>query len=326
MSASARATRPVRNPAPGGPHLRIARGESRLAEYAWPIPPGSRSAPVWTGSGFEVDGKPVSVLSYEVGHSGWTDDLTSFHEEAAGSDHFIDRASRRHALEQVERHLRHTGPEAVILEVGCSSGFLLGEMREAFPQALVIGSDYVGGPLQSLARSRPDQPLLQFDMVKCPLPSESVDVIVALNVLEHIEDDTGAMQQMLRVLKPGGVAVLEIPAGPHLFDVHDKVLMHFRRYRLSELKRQLQVVGFEVPFASSLGTLLYPGFWMVKRRNRRYLQESDEVQRQVVDQTIRQTGRNRLMDGVMHVEDWLRRIVPLPFGIRCLATARKPRA
>jgi len=111
------------------------------------------------------------------------------------------------------------------------------------PHAQLIGSDYVRGPLEEVARRLPDVPLLQFDLVKCPLPDASVDVVVLLNVLEHIEDDVGAVRQLARILKPGGAVVIEVPAGPHLYDVYDKVLMHYRRYRLSGLKRLLRAAG-----------------------------------------------------------------------------------
>jgi len=67
----------------------------------------------------------------------------------------------------------------------------------------------------------------------------------------------------------------------------------------------------------------YPGFWYVKRRNRRYLTASEDVQKRVVGKAIRKTGRNRLCEGVMWLEDRLRPWLPLPFGIRCLATGVK---
>jgi hypothetical protein len=102
--------------------------------------------------------------------------------------------------------------------------------------------------------------------------------------------------------------------------------MHFRRYRLSGLCRLLEASGLHVAHASSLGTLLYPGFWYVKRKNKRYLSESEEVQRQVVARAIRKTGRNRLLEGVMWAEGVLRSAVPLPFGIRCLTTGVKTAA
>jgi SAM-dependent methyltransferase len=289
--------------------------------FPWPTLPDRAANPVWTGRGFLVGGEHFSVLSYRVSASGWTDGLTSFHEENAGSDHFIDRASRGHALAEVKRHAR--GPRPVILEVGCSSGFMLEDLRRELPHAFVIGSDYVRGPLVELARRRPYIPLLQFDLVRCPLPDACVDVVVLLNVLEHIEDDAAAVRQLRRVLRPGGAVVIEVPAGPHLFDVYDKVLMHYRRYRLSGLRRLLEASGFRVAHASSLGTFLYPGFWYVKRKNKRYLSEPEAVQRQVVARAIRKTGRNRLLEGVMWAEGVLRRAVPLPFGIRCLTTGVK---
>ena len=56
-----------------------------------------------------------------------------------------------------------------------------------------------------------------------------------------------------------------------VYDVYDRLLMHFRRYRLGDLRRLVERAGLRVVFASHLGTLLYPGFRFVKRRNRRYL-------------------------------------------------------
>ena len=52
-----------------------------IASYPWPIPPGASTPPVWTDRGFVVDGKPTDVVSYDVGSSGWSDDLTSFSGE-----------------------------------------------------------------------------------------------------------------------------------------------------------------------------------------------------------------------------------------------------
>ena len=290
--------------------------------FRWPATPGCFAEPVWTGSGFRVGGEVVPLLSYTVGLSGWTDGLTTFVEENAGSDHFIDRASHHHMLRQVRRHAGGAAP--VILEVGCSSGYGLEALRRELPHAQLIGADYVRGPLEMLARRVPDLPLVQFDLVRCPLPDNSVDIVVLLNVLEHIEDDVGAVQQIQRILKPGGALVMEVPAGPDLFDVYDKVLMHYRRYELSGLCRLLEQAGLSVVHASHLGAFLYPGFWYVKRKNKRYLSAPSDVQWQVVAGTVRKTRRNRFFDGVMWVEACLRRWMSFPFGIRCLATAVKP--
>ena len=289
--------------------------------YSWPSPAGCSQAPVWTGRGFQVGETLMPILSYEGGASGWTNELTWFHEETAGSHHFIDRASRQHALEQLCKHVRGTSP--VILEVGCSSGFMLRLVRERFPHALVMGSDVVGEPLAQLAADLPDMPLLQFDLVKCPLPENSLDAVLLLNVLEHIQDDAAAMQQIYRILKPGGIVLIEVPAGPHLYDVYDKLLLHYRRYSLAALRKLVEEAQLQIAEQSHLGFFLYLGFWLVKQRNKRFLSEKHTVQQQIVAQHIRKTNNSRLMDVIMHLELVLGRKISYPFGIRCLITCTK---
>ncbi len=291
-----------------------------LASFPWPAPPGA-PRPVWTGRGFQLEGQRTSVLSYETGRSGWTDDLTAFHEETAGSDHPIDVASREMAIEGLR--LAHA-PAPVVLEVGCSSGFMLRHIQAQLPNAAVIGSDFVPGPLETLATSLPDVPLLHFDLTRCPLPDGSVDAVVLLNVLEHIEDDTAAIVQVHRVLRPGGVAVIEVPAGPGLYDVYDELLMHHRRYRLRELTAKLRRAGFELPRATHLGVFIYPGFFVVKRRNQRFLTRERAQRRQVVAENIRSTASSRLLGPMFRLERWLGRWVSWPFGIRCVVAARRP--
>lgn len=289
--------------------------------YSWPLLLGCDVQPVWTGHGFQVGATLVSVLPYGVNASGWTDELTKFHEETAGAHHFIDRASRQHALEQLHQHVRVESP--VILEVGCSSGFMLRLMREHFLHAWVMGSDVVRGPLEQLALDMPDMPLLQFDLEKCPLPENSLDAVVLLNVLEHIQDDRIAMQHIHRILKPGGIAVLEVPAGPRLYDIYDKLLLHYRRYTRAALRRLVADAHLQIVRQSHLGFFLYPGFWLVKQRNKRFLAEADAVHRRVVASHIHATKNSRVMDAIMRMELALGQHISYPFGIRCLMTCIK---
>jgi len=291
--------------------------------YPWPPPPDSsdQDRPVWTGHGFYMGDALAPILSYVGGSSGWSDELTRFHEETAGSSHFIDRASRQHALEQLIVHVKGTSP--VILDVGCSSGFMLHLIRSSLPHVSVIGSDVVRGPLEQLAAKMPDIPLLQFDLVHCPLPDNSIDAVVLLNVLEHIQDDAAAARQVHRILKPGGIAVIEVPLGPHLYDVYDKLLLHCRRYSLAALCRLVKSAGFQIVEQSHLGFFAYPGFWLVKQRNKRFLSQKKALQQRIVEQNIRDTGNSRLLNAIMRIELFLDRWISYPFGIRCLVTCIK---
>jgi SAM-dependent methyltransferase len=289
----------------------------------FPSLPESKQTPEWTGCGFQIGDHVIPILSYETRTSGWTDDLTMFHENTAGDSHFIDLASRRQAISQVAQHTSEEYP--VILDIGCSSGFLLADLRAAFPRALVMGADVVLGPLLNLAKKTPDLPLLHFDLTRCPLPDDSLDVAILLNVLEHIEDDALAVRQLYRILKPGGIAVIEVPAGPELFDIYDELLMHYRRYKLAGLRQLFLDSNFKILRQSHLGFFLYPGFFLVKQlRRKRQAKLSKEEMSASVGQNISQTANNFLFRKLMQIELALGRVFSYPFGIRCLLTCRKP--
>jgi SAM-dependent methyltransferase len=288
--------------------------------FPWPKPHGVSDVR-WTGSGFVVDGASRGVLRFGVGESGWTDDLTSLHESSGSGDHPIDVASRRRAIDALASCRRDLG---VILEVGCSAGHLLRDLRRSFPRSLVIGTDYVGVPLTSLAAELPDVPLVQCDLTRCPLPDASIDAVVALNVLEHIHDDRRAAREIFRVLRPGGLTVIELPAGPALYDVYDHVLMHHRRYTLRRATRLFEEAGFEVTDRSHLGFLAYPAFAMVKLRNKRLMRLPEAEQRAFVAEAIRKTSKSTVLDLVLRAEARASSFVRYPFGIRCVLTAVKP--
>jgi SAM-dependent methyltransferase len=296
--------------------------ESPAAAFPWPPLPGSANRPRWTGAGFAVGGagEVVPMLSYVVERSGWSDELTAMHEADAGRDHPIDLASRGRAVAEVAGHIPADG---VVLDVGCSSGWLLSDLRRELPRALVLGADFVAGPLRQLAKTDPTQPLLQLDLTRSPLPDACLDAIVALNVLEHIEDDARAVAEMHRMLKPGGVAVIEVPAGPGLYDVFDKVLMHHRRYTRDGATSLFTRAGFTVERASHLGFFVYPAFAAVKLRNKRHLRKTEDEQRRITRSLIRATKASTAMKLVMALESAVGRAVDYPVGVRVTFTAIK---
>ena len=289
---------------------------------AFPFPMLDGNIPIWNGSDFCLGNQLVKVLEYGANNNGWTDDLTEFHEETAGENHFIDKASRQHALDQIQNYVK--GKNAIILEIGCSSGFMLDAMQKLFSKHIIIGSDVVRTPLIKLSQKIHGIPLLRFDLVDCPLPDNSVDVVVMLNVLEHIENDLGALRQVKRILKHGGIAIIEVPAGPNLYDIYDKLLMHYRRYSIACLQKKVKTAGFDIKKKSHLGFFIYPGFWFVKQRNKRLLEKSVIAQQQQVEKNIRDTGNNKILDGLMQLELLFGKKITYPIGVRCLMTCKKP--
>jgi len=288
-----------------------------------PIEKGG-SPPVWTGNEFLLDGKPTKVLNYSSSELGWKKELTDFHEVTAGENHFIDRASRQVAIKQLDRNMNNK--TTVLLEVGCSSGAMLRAIKKRFSSAIVIGSDCISEYLECLAFDLEGVPILQFDMVKCPFPDESIDAVIMLNVLEHIENDIEAVSQAYRILKPGGKLILEVPAGPSLYDAYDKYLLHYRRYRMNGLRKLVCRSGFEVLHRSHLGFFFYPVFRLIKKGNQGNLKASSREHKKIVTKEIQRTERNFLLSMVMNAEILLGRYVSYPFGIRCIMTCLKPQS
>jgi SAM-dependent methyltransferase len=293
----------------------------RLTEFPWPAlsPIGDR--PRWQGEYFLVGQERNQVLCYEAADSNWRPELTALHEVEAGSNHPIDQASRTLAV----RSLRRFTPQQdiIVLDVGCSSGFLLEELRQAEPKMALIGADFIRQPLSVLACRLPGVPLLQFDLRKCPLPDQCVDAVTALNVLEHIDRDAVALRQIWRILKPGGLAHIEVPAGPHLYDIYDEHLMHHRRYELQHLVGTAREAEFEVLKATHLGVLMYPVFAWVKRKNRRFLHRPTEEKQQIVSRQIRTTSHSHLLRVLLRLETAIGDTIDYPFGIRCVLILRK---
>jgi SAM-dependent methyltransferase len=287
-----------------------------------PVAAGEDS-PVWIGGAFVRAGTPTRVLAYDVGESGWSDELTEFHERATESgSHFIDVASRNHAINELKRVLG--AKPASIMEVGCSAGHLLADMRRNLPNATLTGGDYTLETLVKLGEKIPNIPLVRFDLADSPLPSDSYDAMVLLNVLEHIEDDAAATKHIARMLKPGGAAVIEVPAGPELFDDYDKQLQHFRRYTLRGICGIVERAGLIVDRRNYLGALIYPAFYLAKKLSQSR-SKSGADREQYVAHAIGATSRfNAIGHAIMALEEGLARAVTFRRGIRCVVTARKP--
>jgi ubiquinone/menaquinone biosynthesis C-methylase UbiE len=293
-------------------------------EFKFPIPPGYRTEPIWTGNDFLIGSEKLSILKYTRCDAGWDASLTDFHEkESEDGSHYIDQASRRHACLELGRSVQNKN--TVILEIGSSSGYLLREIKILFPESFLIGSDCIPESLEKIAQKKLDIPLIQFDLVNCPLPDNCVDVVIALNVLEHIKDDETAVKQIYRILKPGGYAIIEVPANKELFDFYDGQLKHFRRYALCDLKKIAHNAGLTICSSSHLGFFVYPGFKYLKLRNKQNKLSTDSQKQTQMKNQIQLGGPviNNLFFLLMRIELALGEYIQYPIGIRCLLLLRK---
>lgn len=253
----------------------------------------------------------------------WSDELEELHEESS-RDHFLDVWTRRALLEEIAPSV--PPGDAVIADLGCSSGYLLEDLRAHWPAAMLVGVDLVAGGLRRARENVPEAELLLADVTQLPLGDATVDAVVSANLLEHVPDDGAALREIARVLRPGGRAAIIVPAAPHLYDYYDGFLGHERRYARRELAGRAERAGLRVVRDAYVGGFLYPPFWAVKQRNRRRFGTltDDEVTARV-QQDIQRTTDSRLGAIACAIERKLVRAgVTLPFGIRSLVVAERP--
>ena len=107
--------------------------------------------------------------------------------------------------------------------------------------------------------------VLRADATRFPLATDSLDLVTALDVLEHIPDDDAAVREMRRVLRPGGQAIIAVPCDPKLWSAHDVAVSHVRRYTQESLRAVFERNGMQVVECWSWMVLLRPA---VKLRRR----------------------------------------------------------
>jgi SAM-dependent methyltransferase len=251
----------------------------------------------------------------------WSEDLEELHEESSRS-HFIDVWTRRAMLSR----LGNLPASPTVVDIGCSTGYLLEDLQKAMPTASLIGVDLVAGGLRKAHKNVPQARLLQADACALPLADASADVVVSANLLEHVPDDRKALEQMLRILRPGARAVVVVPVGPGNYDYYDRFLGHERRYARGELAGKARAAGLVVLEDIFLGAPLYPAFWIVKQLNRR---RREHLQGSALDARVRhdivRTTDSPLGHLACRLEEWLlARGVALPFGIRGLTVLASP--
>jgi SAM-dependent methyltransferase len=128
------------------------------------------------------------------------------------------------------------------LDLGCGTGLNL-ERLEHYAHA--TGTDYFEEALY-FCRERGHTMLCKADAADLPFHDCSFDIATALDVIEHLDDDYIALKELWRVLKPGGILVVSVPAYRFLWTYWDDILGHRRRYTTGMLREVAKKAGFRV--------------------------------------------------------------------------------
>lgn len=205
---------------------------------------------------------------------------------------------------------------ARILDVGSGTGANL-EMLAEMGFSNVNGLDF--NPLALRLCCEKGLPFVKLgSATTMPFEDCAFDLVIATDVMEHLEDQRKAANEISRVLKSGGRALVTVPAFRSLWGPQDVLSHHFRRYRKVEVIRIFAAAGLEIHRAFYFNFLLFVPIWLARRLlilSKTELRSEAEINSALL---------NYLLLMIFQLDTKLAPLLRLPFGVSILLIARKP--
>jgi SAM-dependent methyltransferase len=211
---------------------------------------------------------------------------------------------------------RYVTRPARLLDGGCGTGANL-QLLQRYGTALGVD---ISETAMDFCRARGIAPehLTLASVTALPFPNKFFDVVISLEVICNIADDQSAFNEIARVLKPGGCAMIQVPAYQWLWSPHDVAVGHQRRYAARDLRAKLVHAGMRIERLTHANTLLFPA--IVLRRLLRRWRGAAQVHS---DLAPLPRAVNACLSALYLAEMQLVARVDVPWGVSLVALARK---
>jgi SAM-dependent methyltransferase len=228
-------------------------------------------------------------------------------------------AGKRQIVFDCLRRLDALRPGQLLVDCGAGTGRFV---REASRECTAIAVDDHDESLEIARKHLGADAVRRGSCTALPFDDGIADMVTALDVIEHVEDDRRAVLEMVRILKPGGVLIITVPAFQALWSDWDVALHHYRRYHRPQLRQLLASAGLEVLRCDYINVLAFP-IVLALRKWRTWFPHPPNHTGLRAEEEIPPAWMNRLLQAGF-VRLAVQTVVSFPFGVGLLAVARRP--
>ncbi|MBU1457654.1 class I SAM-dependent methyltransferase [Patescibacteria group bacterium] len=222
---------------------------------------------------------------------------------------------RETIIKAVLKKFLHNKSQLKILDIGCGGGSITKPLTS---YGSVTGLDN-NQDVVNLCNKQGER-VVKGNATRLPFPDQSFNFIVALEVFEHVKDDTLAIKEAYRVLKRNGRLFLSVPAFPILWGNHDMAAHHYRRYTQHELLNKLKVCGFSVLKLTYMNFFLFLPIVVFRLFHKKIFKPRSMLDSAYFSNI---TWLNFLLAKILSLEAMFLPRLSLPFGVTLICVVQK---
>jgi ubiquinone/menaquinone biosynthesis C-methylase UbiE len=227
---------------------------------------------------------------------------------------------RRYLLKVI---LENKKPKAII-DIGCGTGESLNYLQKLFPRTKLYGID-TSNEAVTYTKSRGHKNILNAKAEKVPFKNEMFDIVLLLDVLEHIKNDTQVLLEAKRIVTRNGLIIITSPALPLIWSDHDKNQGHFRRYTKKDFVKLAKKTNLHIIKNAYFNFFLSPIVILVRTLGKvSFLKSIVQYDNGINYEVARIPLINRMLTKIFKTELWfLAKGIRYPFGISLVAVLQK---
>ena len=211
----------------------------------------------------------------------------------------------------------HAPQKDSLLEVGCGGGYFSSLLQR---EGWNVTSADIHPTAARFAHEQGVPKALAFDASgPWPLANNTANAFIMLDVLEHLEHPIDALKEAYRILTPGGIGILTVPAYQFLFSAWDEYNHHYRRYTTNSMKKSALEAGFKIERLTYWNIMTLAPAIAVRLKGRLLKKTIANAEFPKVPKTLNAA----LITGGCIENYWVHRL-PLPAGLSVLAVLKKP--